>query len=69
MQKLADISPMAWGVEGFLDLFLRGGGIAAVLPESLQLLLLGSFLLTTAGLNFRSSGSGSERRDHDERFS
>jgi ABC-2 type transport system permease protein len=45
MQKLANISPMSWGLEGFLDIFLRNGGAAEVLPESLALLLLGALML------------------------
>lgn len=45
MQKLANLSPMAWGLEGFLDIFLRDGGAADVLPESLALLLFGAAML------------------------
>lgn len=37
MQQIGLLSPMAWGLDGFLDLFLRNGGIAEVLPESLAL--------------------------------
>jgi ABC-2 type transport system permease protein len=46
MQELANISPMSWGLEGFLDIFLRNGGISDVLPESLALVLLGAVMLT-----------------------
>lgn len=45
MQELANLSPMAWGLEGFLDIFLRDGGAADVLPESLALFLFGAFML------------------------
>jgi len=45
MQELAILSPMSWGLEGFLDIFLRGGGAADILPESLSLLLLGAAML------------------------
>ena len=45
MQELANLSPMAWGLEGFLDIFLRNGGAADVLPESLALLLLGGVMV------------------------
>ncbi|MHB9096531.1 MAG: ABC transporter permease [Syntrophales bacterium] len=45
MQKLANLSPMAWGLEGFLDIFLRDGGVADVLPESLALVLFGALML------------------------
>ncbi len=45
MQELAKLSPMSWGLEGFLDIFLRDGGAADVLPESLALLLFGALML------------------------
>ena len=45
MQELANLSPMAWGLEGFLDIFLRDGGVADVLPESLALCLFGAVML------------------------
>jgi len=41
MQTLANISPMSWGLDGFLDVFLRGGGISMVLNEALMLILFG----------------------------
>jgi len=45
MQTLANISPMSWGLDGFLDIFLRGGGIAMVLNEALMLILFGLIAL------------------------
>ena len=45
MQELANLSPMAWGLEGFLDIFLRDGGVADVFPESLALCLFGAVML------------------------
>lgn len=38
MQQLAALSPLAWGLDGFLDVFVRGGGVRDVLPKSLGLL-------------------------------
>jgi ABC-2 type transport system permease protein len=38
MQRLAVISPLSWGVDGFLGVFVRGGGIADILPEVAGLL-------------------------------
>ncbi len=38
MQDLANLSPLSWGLDGFLDVFVRGGGISDVLPEALGLL-------------------------------
>ena len=45
MQTLANISPMSWGLDGFLDIFLKSGGVLEVLNESLMLMLFGSLLL------------------------
>jgi len=45
MQTLANISPMSWGLDGFLDIFLRGGGISMVLNEALMLILFGAVTL------------------------
>jgi ABC-2 type transport system permease protein len=52
MQSLARLSPMSWGLDGFLDIFLRGLGPIEVLPEFLQLVSLGGFLLLLAGVVF-----------------
>jgi len=38
MQHFAMVSPLAWGLNGFLDVFVRGGGVREVLPEALGLL-------------------------------
>src|SRR3989339_241736 len=46
MQDLAVLSPMSWGLEGFLDIFLRNGGASDVLPESLSLFIFGGVMLT-----------------------
>jgi ABC-2 type transport system permease protein len=48
MQTLANISPMSWGLDGFLDIFLRGAGISMVLNEVLMLMLFG---VVTLGLS------------------
>jgi ABC-2 type transport system permease protein len=42
MRPFADLSPMAWGLQGFIDVFARGGGLAAVWPESAALCALGA---------------------------
>jgi ABC-2 type transport system permease protein len=46
MQDLAHLSPMSWGMEGFLDIFLRNGSASDVLPESLSLFIFGVIMLT-----------------------
>jgi ABC-2 type transport system permease protein len=38
MQQLAVLSPLSWGLDGFLDVFVRGGGIVDILPKALGLL-------------------------------
>ncbi|MBA3008547.1 MAG: ABC transporter permease [Proteobacteria bacterium] len=50
MQQLTNISPMSWGLEGFLDIFLRGQGAGAVITESLTLAGFGAGLLLAAGM-------------------
>ncbi len=50
MQTLANISPMSWGLDGFLDIFLKGGGVSMVVNESLMLLLFGSVALMASML-------------------
>ncbi len=45
MQDLAIFSPMSWGLEGFLEIFLRNGSASDVLPESLSLCILGGVML------------------------
>jgi ABC-2 type transport system permease protein len=58
MQELANFSPMSWGLEGFLDIFLRDGGPADVLPESLALLLFGVLALALTGVILRRQREG-----------
>ncbi|MEW6379969.1 MAG: ABC transporter permease [bacterium] len=44
MQKLSTISPLAWGLNAFLDVFLRHGSLTSVLPNVGR--LLGFFVVT-----------------------
>jgi ABC-2 type transport system permease protein len=53
MQAISLHSPMAWGLEGFLDVFLRQGGILMVVPEVLRLAAFGVACLLLAGLALR----------------
>lgn len=48
MQAFTVVSPMSWGLQGFLDILLRGGGIAEVYPEAGSLFLLGAAMLGLA---------------------
>jgi ABC-2 type transport system permease protein len=45
MQRLSNLSPMSWGLEGFLDVFLRNGDILDVLPKAILLLAFGTVML------------------------
>ncbi len=59
MQTFSNLSPMSWGLEGFLDLFLRGLGAGAVLTESLALAGFGGLmLLLAAWILARRTGNG-----------
>lgn len=48
MQRLAEWSPMAWGLDGFHTVMLRHGGFDAILPSLLSLLLFAVLALTAA---------------------
>ena len=48
LQDFTNISPMAWGLEGFLDIFLRSSGVNGVLTESGALILFGLVSLIVA---------------------
>jgi ABC-2 type transport system permease protein len=50
MQHIASWSPMSWGLEGFLDLLLRQGGLRAIAPEALGLTALGVTSILAAAL-------------------
>ena len=45
MQAISNYSPMAWGLEGFLDIFLRNGNAASVVTESCYLLIFALSML------------------------
>lgn len=54
MQDVASWSPMAWGLDGFLDLLLRDGDTAAIAPELLRLGGFGAVALVAAWLIYRA---------------
>ena len=41
MQTLANISPMSWGLDGYLEIFLKEADISMVIDESAMLILFG----------------------------
>ena len=57
MQEISYYSPMAWGLEGFLDLFLRQGDVMMILPEVLSLAGFGVVALFLAALFMRRQRS------------
>lgn len=50
MQKLSNISPLSWGMEGFLNIMLRNGTVVDIIPESALLLGTGLVMLAITGL-------------------
>ncbi len=48
MQDMTVLSPMAWGLEGMLDIFIRELGVASILYESSVLVLFGIISLILA---------------------
>lgn len=48
MQTVAEFSPMSWGVDGFLELLLRGGGVLDIQSELLKLSAFGLAALALA---------------------
>ena len=53
MQKIAAWSPMNWGLEGLLDVLLRNGDVASVLPEIYKLAGFSALMLMLAFALFR----------------
>lgn len=53
LQKVALLSPMSWGLEGFLDILLRGGNAATIAPKALMLVGFALITLTLAGFRLR----------------
>jgi ABC-2 type transport system permease protein len=54
MQDVAVLSPLSWGLDGFLDVFIRGGGVHQVLPEALSLLAFSAVCHGIAIMRYRS---------------
>lgn len=48
MQTLSHVSPMSWGLQGFLDIFSRGGGVQQVWSRALALFALGACAMALA---------------------
>jgi ABC-2 type transport system permease protein len=50
MQEWTNLSPMAWGLEGFLDILLREKSAADVWPQATALIAFGLIALVLAGV-------------------
>jgi ABC-2 type transport system permease protein len=48
MQTLSKISPFSWALDGFYDIFLRGGDLNAVVPEAVSLFTFSAITITIA---------------------
>lgn len=53
LQKISLLSPMSWGLEGFLDVLLRGGTVATIAPKALMLVGFAVFALAIAGFRLQ----------------
>ena len=53
LQSLSNLSPMAWGLEGFLDVMLRDGTVRTVAPRAALLLAFACAALVVAGLRLQ----------------
>ena len=58
MKNLSRISPMSWGLEGYLDIFLRQGNIKDVIDEVTALTLFGLVFLLSATIIFTNKRRG-----------
>jgi ABC-2 type transport system permease protein len=48
MQRIAEVSPMNWGLEALLNVLLRGGDVASILPHALRLGCFAAVMFTIA---------------------
>ncbi|HES59709.1 MAG: ABC transporter permease [Calditrichaceae bacterium] len=53
MQNISVYSPLAWGLNGFLDIFVRGSKLWAVIPNVLRLLLFSATALVISSFLFK----------------
>jgi ABC-2 type transport system permease protein len=59
MQGVSNFSPLAWGLRAFQEVFVRGGTVGSVLPDTLLMLLF--FVTTTLIAWFYMSQRGRTR--------
>jgi ABC-2 type transport system permease protein len=54
MRPLSALSPLHWGLSGFLDVFLRGATVADILPDAGKLVAFAAAAMLASWLWFRS---------------
>ena len=57
MKNISVYSPMAWGLNGFLDIFVRNGDIYSAMPWIIRLIIFSFCCLLVAYLSFRKCWS------------
>ena len=57
MRHIAEFSPLAWGLDGFLDIFVREKGIGDIFSYAARLMLFGLLCLMIASLRLRRLGA------------
>uniref|UniRef100_UPI0006D25DCE ABC transporter permease n=1 Tax=Desulfosarcina cetonica TaxID=90730 RepID=UPI0006D25DCE len=62
MQKISVISPLGWGLTGVIDVFVRGGRIGDVLPETAALVAFFIGCIIVAGMWQRRARTGGRLR-------
>ncbi|MEP6832163.1 MAG: ABC transporter permease [Gemmatimonas sp.] len=53
LQHVSMLSPMSWGLEGFLDILLREGGVRTIAPKAVMLVCFALVSLTLAGFRLQ----------------
>lgn len=53
LQNVSSFSPMSWGLEGFLDILLREGGVKTIAPKAVMLVGFALISLTLAGFRLQ----------------
>ena len=53
LQQVSSLSPMSWGLEGFLDILLREGSVQTIAPKALLLVGFALVSLTLAGFRLQ----------------
>jgi ABC-2 type transport system permease protein len=48
IQYLSYVSPIRWGIDNYLNLFIREGNIASILPNTILLILFFGFAMITS---------------------